>query len=123
VCEEVPEHPVLGDEALRLVAARFRALGDPTRLRILNLLMQGETGVQALVEASGFEQPNVSRHLAILRREGIVERRAHGNRALYRIADPTVAELCQTVCGGLSGRLAESLEALPRVAVPRPTSG
>jgi ArsR family transcriptional regulator len=121
--KQVSEHPVLGDEALRLVAARFRVLGDPTRLRILNLLMQGETGVQALVDATGFEQPNVSRHLSVLRREGIVERRAQGNRALYRIADPTIAKLCETVCGGLSGRLAESLEALPRPLVWKAAGG
>ena len=116
------DHPVLSDAAIRLVAARFRALGDPTRLRILNLLMQGEAGVKALVDATGFEQPNVSRHLSVLRREGIVERRAQGNRALYRIADPTIATLCETVCGGLSGRLAESLDALPRAA-PRKAAG
>ncbi len=106
-------HPVLSDEALRLVAARFRALSDPTRLRILNTLMQGESSVQDLVATTGFEQPNVSRHLSVLRREGVVERRSEGNRALYRIADPTIVELCEIVCGGLSGRLMETLEALP----------
>ncbi|MCP5039891.1 MAG: winged helix-turn-helix transcriptional regulator [bacterium] len=106
-------HPVLSDEALSLVATRFRALSDPTRLRILNLLMQGESSVQQLVAATGFEQPNVSRHLSVLRREGIVARRADGNRALYSIQDPTIIELCEIVCGGLSGRLMETLEALP----------
>jgi DNA-binding transcriptional ArsR family regulator len=106
-------HPILSDEALRLVASRFRALGDPSRLRILNLLMQGESGVQALVEATGLEQPNVSRHLSVLRREGVVERRSNGNRALYRIQDPTIVRVCEIVCGGLTGRLMETLEAMP----------
>ncbi len=106
-------HPILSDEALRLVAVRFRALSDPSRLRILNLLMQGESSVQDLVEATGFEQPNVSRHLSMMRREGIVERRADGNRALYSILDPTVMQLCEIVCGGLAGQLTERLEALP----------
>jgi DNA-binding transcriptional ArsR family regulator len=106
-------HPILSTEALGLVASRFRALGDPSRLRILNLLMQGETGVQDLVEATGFEQPNVSRHLSLLRRDGIVQRRADGNRALYSIQDPTIVELCEIVCGGLTGRLQATLEALP----------
>ncbi len=87
--------------------------GDPSRLRILNLLMQGESSVQDLVEATGFEQPNVSRHLSMMRREGIVERRADGNRALYSILDPTVMQLCEIVCGGLAGQLTERLEALP----------
>ena len=107
------KHPVLTDEALKLVAARFRALSDPTRLRILNTLMQGESSVQDLAETTGVEQPNVSRHLAHLRTEGIVERRPEGNRAIYRIHDPTIVQLCEIVCGGLAGHLSEGLEALP----------
>ena len=107
------DHPILSDEALSLVAGRFRALADPTRLRILNVLMQGESGVQELAAVTGFEQPNVSRHLSVLRREGIVERRAEGNRALYSILDPTIVELCEIVCGGLTGKLMQTLEALP----------
>jgi DNA-binding transcriptional ArsR family regulator len=106
-------HPLLSDEALRLVADRFGALSDPSRLRILNQLMQGESSVQELVTATGFEQPNVSRHLSVLRREGIVARRAEGNRALYRIQDATIVRLCEIVCGGLTGRLTRTLEALP----------
>ena len=107
-------HPTLSDEALQLVAARFRTLGDPTRLRIVNTLMQGESSVRDLVETMELEQPNVSRHLALLRREGIVERRADGNRALYQINDPTVVELCRIACAGLAGQLVETLESLPR---------
>lgn len=107
------KHAVLTDEALELVAARFRALSDPTRLRVLNTLMQGESSVQDLAETTGSEQPNVSRHLAHLRREGIVERRPEGNRAIYRISDPTIVELCEIVCGGLAGRFFEGLDALP----------
>jgi ArsR family transcriptional regulator len=111
------KHPVLSDQALELVAARFRALSDPSRLRILNTLMGGERSVQALAESTGLEQPNVSRHLAQLRREGIVERRPEGNRAIYRIHDPTVVRLCEIVCGGLAGHLSEGLEALPNGSV------
>lgn len=105
--------PVLTDEALQRVAARFRALGDPTRLRILNTLMLGERSVQDLVDATGLEQPNVSRHLAVLRREGLVGRRADGNRALYDLHDPTAVELCRVACAGLAGQLVETLESLP----------
>jgi len=107
------KHPILSDEAIRLVAGRFRALGDPTRLRILNTLMQGECSVQGLVEKTGLEQSNVSRHLSLLRREGIVERRAEENRAYYSISDPTVTQLCGIVCGGLEGMLAGELNSLP----------
>lgn len=111
------KHPVLSEEALELVAARFRALSDPKRLRILNLLMQGESSVQDLTEAAGLGQPSVSRHLAQLRREGVVQRRADGNRAIYRIHDPTVVDICEIVCGGLADQLSEGLEALPDQAV------
>ena len=107
------KHPVLTDEAVQLVAARFRALSDPTRLQLLNVLMQGESSVQGLVEATGVEQSNLSRHLAVLRREGIVARRSQGNRAIYRIHDPSVVQLCEVVCGGLLDRLSDELEALP----------
>jgi ArsR family transcriptional regulator len=107
------KHPILTDDAIRLVSGRFRALSDPTRLRILNTLMQGESSVQALVETTGLEQSNVSRHLAVLRREGVVERRAEGNRALYSINDPTIVQLCEIVCGGLEGMLAGELSSLP----------
>lgn len=107
------KHPVLSAEALDLVAARFRTLGDPKRLRLLNLLMQGESSVQDLADAAGLEQPGVSRHLAQLRAEGIVARRTEGNRAIYQIADPTVVEICEIVCGGLAERFSVGLEALP----------
>jgi DNA-binding transcriptional ArsR family regulator len=105
--------PPLTEQALGLVAARFRALGEPSRLRLLTALMDGERSVQALVAETGFEQPNVSRHLALLRREGIVERRGEANRAYYRIRDRTVVVLCRMVCDGLAGRLADQLDALP----------
>ena len=104
---------VMSDEALAMIATRFRVLSDPNRLRILNLLMEGERSVGDLAESTGFDQPSVSRHLALLRREGIVARRAEGNRAFYRINDATVVQLCEVVCGGLADRLAEDLDALP----------
>ena len=105
-------HPPLGDDALELVAARFRSLADTSRLKLLNLLMRGESSVQDLVEESGLSQTNVSRHLGLLRREGLVGRSKDGNRALYHITDPSVEQLCQIVCGGLSDRLSEGLYAL-----------
>jgi ArsR family transcriptional regulator len=105
-------HPILTDETLELIAARFSALSDPARLRLLNTLMQGERSVSELIEQTGLEQSNLSRHLAVLRREGVVARRAEGNRAFYRIEDETVVELCEVVCGGLIDRFADSLDGL-----------
>ncbi len=115
-------HLPLSEEALGLVAARFRALGDPARLRLLDALMQHEASVQELVSTSGLAQPNVSKHLALLRREGVVARRSEGNRAIYRVIDPSVRTLCEIVCGGLADRLARHLDALPSRSPSRATS-
>ena len=104
---------VLTDEAIGLVAARFRALGDPSRMRLLNVLMRGPHSVGELLAESGLEQSNVSRHLAVLRREGLVARQSDGNRALYRIVDPSLVELCELVCSGIADRLSDALDALP----------
>jgi len=106
------KHPILTDETLELIAARFGALSDPARLRLLNTLMQGEFSVGELIEQTGLEQSNVSRHLGVLRREGIVARRAEGNRGFYRIDDQTVVKLCEVVCGGLIDRLSDDLDGL-----------
>jgi len=104
--------PALSEEAIAMVAARFRALGDGSRIRLLNLLMRDEASVQDLVEASGLTQTNVSRHLGLLRREGVVARRKDGKRAVYRIVDPNIETLCKLVCGGIESRLEGELDAL-----------
>lgn len=103
---------LMNDAALEMVAARFRLLGDPSRLRLLNILMHGERTVQELVDASGLSQTNVSRHLALMRRDGAVARSRDGQFAVYRIADPTIEKLCTLVCGGLSRRRSDDLDEL-----------
>ncbi|MDX2031019.1 MAG: metalloregulator ArsR/SmtB family transcription factor [Blastocatellia bacterium] len=91
-------------EALRLVAARFKVLSDPMRLRMLQELEQGERSVTALTEAVESTQPNVSKHLKMLQEAGLVARRQEGNTVYYSIADATVFELCDVVCGSLQER-------------------
>jgi DNA-binding transcriptional ArsR family regulator len=108
-----PARPFLSEETTRLVAERFRALADANRLRLRSVLMEGERSVGDLVAAVGLVQPTVSRHLAVLRRQGIVARRTDANRAYYRIVDATVVTLCEVVCGGLAERMASGLEELP----------
>ena len=70
---------------VRPVSRLFKALGDETRLRIVALLSHGELCVCHLHEALGLSQPNVSRHLAILRAAGIVEDRRDGKWIHYRL--------------------------------------
>ncbi len=91
----------LPPEVLTLIAERFRVLAEPTRLRILNSLMERERTVTELVEATELNQANVSKHLSMLRTAGFVARRKEGLFAYYRIADDTVSELCEIMCGRL----------------------
>jgi DNA-binding transcriptional ArsR family regulator len=103
----------LPDALVELIAERFRAIGEPTRIRILDRLRQGEASVQDLTVALGSSQQNVSKHLALLQHAGIVERRRDGNYSYYRIADDDVLALCETVCGSIQrsiGTLAATLE-------------
>jgi len=92
--------------ALELIASRFRALSEPVRLRLLNLLMQGEFTVGQLVEASGSGQANVSKHLAVLRDAGMVGMRKEGLATVCFIADTIVRDLCEMMCS----RLREEME-------------
>jgi DNA-binding transcriptional ArsR family regulator len=85
-------------EALQFVAARFKVLADPLRLRILHTLQDGEMSVTAITEAVEATQPNVSKHLKILQESGFLSRRQAGNTVYYAIADASVFALCDVVC-------------------------
>jgi DNA-binding transcriptional ArsR family regulator len=98
------QRPRLGREALELVAQRFRALGDPTRLALLQALFDGERTVQELCELTGASQANASKHLALLADQGLVARRKDGQYVRCSLADPSVHELCEVVCGSLARR-------------------
>jgi DNA-binding transcriptional ArsR family regulator len=97
----------LSPEVLDLIAERFRVLAEPTRLLILNVLLEGERSVSELVEETGLNQANVSKHLAILRSSGFVDRRKEGLYAFYSATDPSVSELCDIMCGRLEEQAEE----------------
>jgi DNA-binding transcriptional ArsR family regulator len=97
----------LSEEALEMVAARFRLLSDPMRLKILHTLGSEEMNVTELVKATKAGQANVSKHLGALLEAGIVSRRKEGLNAIYRVSDETIFELCDVVCS----RLKEQTEA------------
>ena len=88
----------LSDRMVEVVAARFRALGEPHRLRILQVLEQGEAAVGEITERLNANQSNVSRHLQSLYDAGLVGRRREGSSVFYFISDPTVLKLCHLVC-------------------------
>ncbi|HZP46865.1 MAG TPA: metalloregulator ArsR/SmtB family transcription factor [Candidatus Binataceae bacterium] len=108
--------------ALELVAARFRALGEPLRLRMLQSLEGREMSVSALAGMVGSTQPNISKHLRVLQEVGLVRRRQQGVTAYYAIADETVFELCELVCAGVRDRLESQVGALGSSGLSRPRS-
>lgn len=99
-------HP-LPDPLVELIARRFRVIGEPMRIRLLDRLREGEATVHELTEALGASQQNVSKHLQILLEAGIVGRRKQGTSAYYALADPTIFALCEAVCGSVRSQVAE----------------
>lgn len=129
---EPSPHPVrarmekLNGEALARVAAYFQVLAEPTRLQILNLLREQERNVGELAQLCGYSAANISRHLSLLSQQGFVARQTRGNSAYYRIADASVYELCDMVCGSIARqfeRTASERAAFATPGVPRRKAG
>jgi len=111
---EVP-HPI-PDQLAEMIARRFRVLGDPNRLRLLDCLRDGPASVGRLAEMTALSQQNVSKHLGVLCDANLVNRERSGTQVLCSIADPAVFELCDHVCGGLRRELDELGRALEGVS-------
>lgn len=92
-------------EALEQVAAYFQVLAEPTRLRILNLLRGGEKNVGELAQECGYTAANISRHLSLMTKNGLVAREGRGTSVYYRLTDESVDALCDLVCGNIARRL------------------
>lgn len=103
-------HP-LPESLIQLIAERFQVLGEPMRIRLLDRLRQGEATVGELAEELGTSQQNVSKHLSVLTRAGLVAREKQGTSVRCRVADESVFALCEIVCGGI-GRDLDRLRAL-----------
>lgn len=96
----------MGGEVLEMIAARFRVLGEASRLKLIIALESGEKNVSALVSATGQTQANASRQLQALTEAGILVRRKEGLNVIYRIADKSIFDMCDHVCGSLQRRIA-----------------
>lgn len=92
-------------ELLAMVARRFRALADPSRLAVLHSLEHGPLTVTALVERTGLSQGNLSKHLQQLHASGFVSRTRQGLFVHYALADESVLALCELMCGRLESDL------------------
>jgi DNA-binding transcriptional ArsR family regulator len=95
----------LPDDLAELIARRFRVLGEPMRIKLLERLREGEASVNELSEAVEASQQNVSKHLALLAEVGILGRRKEGTYVYYRIVDKGVFALCDQVCGSVQQQL------------------
>ncbi len=105
------QHP-LPEAVVELIARRFRVLGEPIRIKLLEHLRNGEATVTDLVAATGTTQQNVSKHLGVLLQAGIVARRKEGTASYYSIADESVFRLCEDVCGTLERQIGQLGELL-----------
>jgi ArsR family transcriptional regulator len=101
----VQETQLLPDELVELVARRFRLIGEPMRVRLLDRLRTGEASVNELAAELGTSQQNVSKHLCVLADAGILGRRKERNHVYYRVADDGVLGLCDQVCGSIERQL------------------
>jgi DNA-binding transcriptional ArsR family regulator len=97
----------LPEPLVELIAQRFRLLGEPTRIKLLDALRAGPATVTELQATTDASQQNVSKHLGMLVDAGMVRRVKDGNRAYFSIADESLLELCEQVCGSLRRQLAE----------------
>jgi len=111
-------HP-LPEPLVELIAQRFRVIGEPMRIRLLDALRDGPLTVNELTRALGASQQNVSKHLGILHGANMVDRRKEGNRTVYEISDPMVFRLCDLVCRSESDRSRREFEALSTSAARR----
>ena len=117
------------DPVFNRVAAYFRVLSEPMRLRIMHAICQEEKTVSQIVEATGATQTNVSRHLSRMFESGAFARRKDGNLVYYRVADPELVELCRSVCIRIAAEIEEQqplrkdlLQLLPKPAPTRKRS-
>ena len=95
----------LPEDLVELIARRFRVLGEPMRIRLVDRLRDGEATVGELSEALAASQQNVSKHLALLSDAGVLGRRKEGNHVYYRIVDEGIFALCEQVCGSVQQQL------------------
>ena len=91
----------LTSDTLAAIANRFKVLAEPARLSVLNALRSGPLNVSELIEATALNQANLSKHLQLLHAQGFVTRRREGLFIVYELADASVFDLCDIMCGQL----------------------
>ena len=87
------------------VANYFSMMSEPMRLKIIHAVCRTERTVTEIVEETGATQSNVSRHLSLMYRHGLLSRRREGNQIFYRMADDTMVELCRSACNRIAAEI------------------
>lgn len=118
--EAAPVH-VRSDPVYVVKAQLFRVLGHPVRIRILELLSEGERTVGDLQEALELDSSGTSQHLAALRQQGVLESRRAGTSVYYRLRDPRVSQLLAVARQILTSALSDSSALLGHLADEAPT--
>jgi len=90
-------------------------MGETNRLKILRALHDGELTVTDIIAETAATQSNVSKHLAVLTSEGIVAARKDGTSTYYKIADPNITAICDTVCRSIADRIRQSRSTLKNI--------
>jgi DNA-binding transcriptional ArsR family regulator len=96
------------DRLYSMVAGYFSLFSEPMRLRIMHALCDAEKSVNTVVAETGGTQTNVSRHLALMHREGVLARRKQGTEVYYRVADEDAVALCRSICTRLASRMEQA---------------
>ena len=104
--------PPMSDDMLQAVAAQFRALAEPARLRLLQALQKGPLNVTELAEAADTSHANASKHLLVLADAGFVTRSQDGTKTLYALADDVTEQFCSIMCDRVSQQAADTLRNL-----------
>ena len=105
----------LSDETLELVAVFLKSMAEPTRLKILRSLHDGERTVSEIMEETGANQSNASKHLSLLTSAHIVTFRKIGTSVYYKISDPNITAICDTVCRSIAERIRQERATLKNI--------
>ena len=108
-----PSEATDSSRVFELAAELFGVLATPMRLRVLSALCHGECSVGQLLEKIDTTQPNLSQHLNVLYRSGVVARRKEGAQVMYRVQSEKAVSLCRAVCTQIAIEIDEPLHLPP----------
>ncbi len=113
------EYPRLDQPLYVAKADLFRSLGHPVRIRILELLVNGELPVSRLLSELGIEPSTLSQHLSVLKQTGLVVSQRQGNTVSYQITDPSIPKFLAAARSVLASTLGRAQATLERLDQPK----